>query len=126
VPALLLPGLTIVVSPLISLMKDQVDRLREVGVPALLVNSSIPATDLAEYLAAVDRGEVKLLYVAPERFDNAGFLERAAKWDVSLLAVDEAHCVSQWGHDFRPAYLRIGGVRPVLGNPPIAALTATA
>ncbi len=126
VPALLLPGLTIVVSPLISLMKDQVDRLREVGVPALLVNSSIPATDLAEHLAAVDRGEVKLLYVAPERFDNAGFLERAAKWDVSLLAVDEAHCVSQWGHDFRPAYLRIGGVRPVLGNPPIAALTATA
>ena len=126
VPALLLPGLTIVVSPLISLMKDQVDRLQEVGVPALLVNSSIGSGELAGYLAAVDAGEVKLLYVAPERFDNAAFLERAARWDISLLAVDEAHCVSQWGHDFRPAYLRLGGVRPVLGNPSIAALTATA
>lgn len=126
VPALLLEGLTIVVSPLISLMKDQVDRLQQVGIPALLVNSSLDPTELAECMRQVDAGEVKLLYVAPERFDNAGFIERASRWNVSLLAVDEAHCVSQWGHDFRPAYLRIGGVRPALGNPPIAALTATA
>jgi len=126
IPALLLEGTTIVVSPLISLMKDQVDRLRQVGIQALLINSSLSAAELSEYLREVDEGKVKLLYVAPERFDNAGFLERAAKWKISLLAVDEAHCVSQWGHDFRPAYLRIGGVRPLLGNPPIAALTATA
>ncbi|MEX0912515.1 MAG: ATP-dependent DNA helicase RecQ [Gemmatimonadota bacterium] len=126
VPAVLLEGTTIVVSPLISLMKDQVDRLQQQGVPALLVNSSLGSSELADSLASVDAGEVKLLYVAPERFDNAAFLERAARWNVSLLAVDEAHCVSQWGHDFRPAYLRIGGVRPLLGNPPIAALTATA
>jgi ATP-dependent DNA helicase RecQ len=126
VPALLLDGLTIVVSPLISLMKDQVDRLRREGIEALLVNSSLNPSELTEYLRAVDGGKVKLLYVAPERFDNAAFLERAAGWKISLLAVDEAHCVSQWGHDFRPAYLRIGGVRPLLGNPPVAALTATA
>ena len=126
VPALALPGLTIVVSPLISLMKDQVDRLQSVGIPALLINSSLGPTDLAESLRRVDQGEIKLLYVAPERFDNAGFIERASRWSVSLLAVDEAHCVSQWGHDFRPAYLRIGNVRPLLGDPPVAALTATA
>jgi len=126
VPAILLDGTTIVVSPLISLMKDQVDRLRQVGIPALLVNSSLGPDELSEALRQVDSGEVKLLYVAPERFDNAGFLERASRWRLSLLAVDEAHCVSQWGHDFRPAYLRIGGVRSRLGNPPIAALTATA
>jgi ATP-dependent DNA helicase RecQ len=126
VPALLLDGLTIVVSPLISLMKDQVDRLQQLGIRALLVNSSLGAGELSDYLAAADSGEVKLLYVAPERFDNAGFLERASRWKISLLAVDEAHCVSQWGHDFRPAYLRIGGVRPALGDPPIVALTATA
>jgi ATP-dependent DNA helicase RecQ len=126
VPALLLEGTTIVVSPLISLMKDQVDRLTEVGIPALLINSSLGPTELADCYTEVDSGRVKLLYVAPERFDNAGFLERASRWDISLLAVDEAHCVSQWGHDFRPAYLRIGAVRGVLGNPPIAALTATA
>lgn len=126
IPALLLEGTTIVVSPLISLMKDQVDRLQRVGVPALLVNSSLGPSELSESLREVDSGKVKLLYVAPERFDNAGFIERARGWNISLLAVDEAHCVSQWGHDFRPAYLRIGGVRAPLGNPPIIALTATA
>lgn len=126
VPALLIDGLTIVVSPLISLMKDQVDRLREHGVPALLVNSSLGVDELNEALRSVESGEVKLLYVAPERFDNAGFLERAREWKIGLLAVDEAHCVSQWGHDFRPAYLRIGAAREPLGNPPVVALTATA
>ncbi len=126
VPAILLEGTTIVVSPLISLMKDQVDRLRQVGIPAILINSSLSSGELADSLRAVDSGEVKLLYVAPERFDNAGFLERASRWNIALLAVDEAHCVSQWGHDFRPAYLRIGAARQALGGPPVAALTATA
>jgi ATP-dependent DNA helicase RecQ len=126
VPALLLPGMTIVVSPLISLMKDQVDRLRQEGISAHLVNSSLTAAELGDCYREADTGEVKLMYVAPERFDNPGFLERARGWSISLLAVDEAHCVSQWGHDFRPAYLRIGGIRPALGDPPIVALTATA
>src|SRR5688500_11272137 len=92
VPALLLDGITIVVSPLISLMKDQVDRLESVGIPALLVNSSLGSDELADSLRRADAGDVKLLYVAPERFDNAAFLERAKGWKISLLAVDEAHC----------------------------------
>jgi ATP-dependent DNA helicase RecQ len=126
VPALLLPGVTIVVSPLISLMKDQVDRLRSLGIPAVLANSSQSAAEMSAALTDVEAGRVKLVYVAPERFDSSAFLDRARRWEVSLLAVDEAHCVSQWGHDFRPAYLRIGGVRPLLGDPPVVALTATA
>jgi ATP-dependent DNA helicase RecQ len=126
VPAMLLPGVTIVVSPLISLMKDQVDALDAVGLPATFINSSLGGTEMSSRLQAVERGEVKLLYVAPERFDSPSFLQRVSRLDVSLLAVDEAHCVSQWGHDFRPSYLRLGEVRGELGNPPIAALTATA
>jgi ATP-dependent DNA helicase RecQ len=126
VPAMLLPGVTIVVSPLISLMKDQVDALEAVGLPATAINATLGAAEMGARLAAVERGEVKLLYVAPERFESPSFAERAARLDVSLLAVDEAHCVSQWGHDFRPSYLRVGEVRRALGSPPIAALTATA
>jgi ATP-dependent DNA helicase RecQ len=126
VPALVLPGVTIVVSPLISLMKDQVDTLERVGLPATFINSSLSPVEIGERLQAVESGATKLVYVAPERFDSPAFLERASRLNVSLLAVDEAHCVSQWGHDFRPSYLRVGGVRATLGNPPIAALTATA
>jgi ATP-dependent DNA helicase RecQ len=126
VPALVLPGVTIVVSPLISLMKDQVDTLERVGLPATFINSSLSPAEIIERLQAVESGDTKLVYVAPERFDSPAFLERASRLNVSLLAVDEAHCVSQWGHDFRPSYLRVGGVRAALGNPPIAALTATA
>ncbi|CAN5677359.1 hypothetical protein BH23GEM6_BH23GEM6_10700 [soil metagenome] len=126
VPALVMPGVTLVVSPLISLMKDQVDTLERVGLPATFINSSLSQAEMAERLDSVERGETKLVYVAPERFDSPTFLERAARLNISLLAVDEAHCVSQWGHDFRPSYLRVGGVRAALGNPPIAALTATA
>jgi ATP-dependent DNA helicase RecQ len=126
VPAMLLPGVTLVVSPLISLMKDQVDTLEAVGLPATFINSSLGTSEMSARLQAVERGEVKLLYVAPERFDSPSFRERVSRLDISLLAVDEAHCVSQWGHDFRPSYLRIGDVRGELGNPPIAALTATA
>jgi ATP-dependent DNA helicase RecQ len=126
VPAMLLPGLTLVVSPLISLMKDQVDALAAAGVPATFINSSLSPDEQSTRLMAAERGAVKLLYVAPERFDGERFIRRLAALHVSLLAVDEAHCVSEWGHDFRPSYLRLGEVRRQIGNPPIAALTATA
>ena len=126
VPALLLPGATLVVSPLISLMKDQVDALEAVGVPATFLNSSLSGTEMSARIAGAARGDFKLVYVAPERFDAEGFLERLGALTVSLLAVDEAHCVSEWGHDFRPSYLRLRRVRERLGGPPVAALTATA
>ena len=126
VPALLLPHLTVVISPLISLMKDQVDALTRRGLPATFVNSSLPSSQVADRLARVQRGEFKLLYVAPERFDFGSTAERLKDLGVSLLAVDEAHCISEWGHDFRPSYLRIAQVRERLGWPPVVALTATA
>ena len=126
VPAMLLPGVTLVVSPLISLMKDQVDTLDEIGLPATFINSTLGLPEMLARLERAERGEVKLIYVAPERFDSELFQQRVARLQVSLLAVDEAHCVSQWGHDFRPAYLRVGAVRARLGEPPIVALTATA
>ncbi len=125
VPALLLPGPTVVVSPLISLMQDQVDALQRRGVPATFVNSTLPTAEREARLARAERGEVRLLYVAPERFDVPGFAERLRAIGVPLLAVDEAHCISQWGHDFRPAYLRLGALRARLGCP-VMALTATA
>jgi ATP-dependent DNA helicase RecQ len=126
VPALLLPRLTVVVSPLISLMKDQVDALTARGLPAAFINSTLSANEAADRLARAQRGELKLLYVAPERFDQGSTAERLRRIGVSLLAVDEAHCVSEWGHDFRPSYLRIHDVRRQLGAPPTVALTATA
>ncbi|HUQ19299.1 MAG TPA: ATP-dependent DNA helicase RecQ [Gemmatimonadaceae bacterium] len=126
VPALMLPGLTVVVSPLISLMKDQVDALEARGLPAAFINSSLTSSQVSERLARVTRGEVKLLYLAPERFDYGNISERLNKLGISLLAVDEAHCISQWGHDFRPSYLRVRNVREKLGSPPTIALTATA
>lgn len=126
VPALLLPGLTVVVSPLISLMKDQVDALTARGLPAAYINSTLSAGQASDRMARAQRGELKLLYVAPERFDQGSTAERLRNIGVSLLAVDEAHCVSEWGHDFRPSYLRIHDVRQQLGNPPAVALTATA
>jgi ATP-dependent DNA helicase RecQ len=126
VPALMLPHLTVVISPLISLMKDQVDALTRRGLPATLVNSSLTGSQVADRLARAQRGEFKLLYVAPERFDAGSTAERLKDAGVSLLAVDEAHCISEWGHDFRPSYLRIAKVRERLGWPPVVALTATA
>jgi ATP-dependent DNA helicase RecQ len=126
VPALLLPGVTLVVSPLISLMKDQVDALQRIGLPATFVNSTLGAEEIADRLDAAARGEIKLVYLAPERFDSGRFRDRLAGLDVSLLAVDEAHCISEWGHDFRPAYRRMGRLREMVGDPPVAALTATA
>lgn len=126
IPALLLPGLTVVVSPLISLMKDQVDALVARDLPATFINSSLTRDEISARLAAVDRGEIKLLYVAPERFDFGNAAARLQKVGVSLLAVDEAHCISEWGHDFRPSYQRLGALRAALGDPPVIALTATA
>jgi ATP-dependent DNA helicase RecQ len=126
VPALVLPKLTVVVSPLISLMKDQVDALVARGVPATFVNSAISQSVTSDRLARALSGEVKLLYVAPERFEMGTLAERLRDAGVSLLAVDEAHCISEWGHDFRPSYLKIGALRERLGMPAVVALTATA
>jgi ATP-dependent DNA helicase RecQ len=126
VPALMLPHLTVVISPLISLMKDQVDALTRRGLPATFINSSLTPNQVADRLARVQRGEFKLLYVAPERFDAGSTADRLKATGVSLLAVDEAHCISEWGHDFRPSYLRIAKVRERLGWPTVIALTATA
>jgi ATP-dependent DNA helicase RecQ len=126
VPAMVLPGLTVVVSPLISLMKDQVDALTSRGIPATFVNSTLTSGEVSERMARVTRREVKLLYVAPERFDVGSAADRLRDVGVSLLAIDEAHCISEWGHDFRPSYLRIAQVRERLGWPQTVALTATA
>jgi ATP-dependent DNA helicase RecQ len=121
-----MPGLTVVVSPLISLMKDQVDALTARGLPAAFINSTLSSAQVSDRLARVDRGEIKLLYVAPERFDFGRTAERLRKSGVALLAIDEAHCISQWGHDFRPSYLRVKKVHEELGSPTTIALTATA
>jgi ATP-dependent DNA helicase RecQ len=126
IPALLLPGLTVVVSPLISLMKDQVDALVARDLPAAFINSTLTGNEVADRIARAGRGEIKLLYVAPERFDAGTTADRLRAIGVSLLAVDEAHCISEWGHDFRPSYRRIARVREKLGGPPTVALTATA
>ncbi len=124
-PAFLLKGMVLVVSPLISLMEDQMGRARQAGLRADLLNSALPAADAREVLHRARSGETRLLLVAPERFQVPAFRSLLGSLPVSLLAVDEAHCISQWGHDFRPSYLRIGEVRPLLGVP-VLALTATA
>ncbi|HLT46373.1 MAG TPA: ATP-dependent DNA helicase RecQ [Rubricoccaceae bacterium] len=124
--AVLRGGVTVVVSPLIALMKDQVDGLAARGVPAVAVNSSQGQAEQRAALEAFARGAVRLVYVAPERLRTRSFLRAADAADVRLLAVDEAHCVSQWGHDFRPDYLAVGEARKRMGDPPCVALTATA
>jgi ATP-dependent DNA helicase RecQ len=125
VPARVLGGTTLVVSPLIALMKDQVDGLEELGVKATFLNSSLSRDEYQARSERVYRGEIELLYVAPERF-TPSFLALLGRVDVRLLAIDEAHCLSQWGHDFRPEYLKLGKVREALRQPPTVALTATA
>lgn len=125
-PALILEGLTLVVSPLIALMQDQVQALRERGVRASFVNSTLSSSERASRLADAARGAFDLLYVTPERFRSEAFLEILPDLDVTRLAVDEAHCISSWGHDFRPDYTRLGEYRKLLGDPPTIALTATA
>lgn len=126
VPALLRPGTAIVVSPLISLMKDQVDALVANGVDAACYNSALGSAEARRVLARLHAGELKLLYIAPERLLSDGFLERLKDLDVSLFAIDEAHCISQWGHDFRPEYSQLGQLRTLYPEIPMIALTATA
>ncbi len=127
VPALMLTGLTIVISPLISLMQDQVNALRMNGIPAAFLNSSLSAEEYRDTLAQIYRGSVKILYAAPERLETDSFLRIAENIPISMVTIDEAHCVSQWGQDFRPSYLKIAEFLRILPNRPrITAFTATA
>ena len=125
-PALMFPGLTVVVSPLIALMKDQQDRLAAQGVDAMAMHSHLSAPETREMHRQIKEGEGEMLYVTPKRFKDRDFFERLLTRSVSLFVVDEAHCVSQWGHDFRPDFLTLGSTAARLGGPPILALTATA
>jgi ATP-dependent DNA helicase RecQ len=126
VPALCFEGGTLVVSPLIALMQDQVDALRGRGIPATFINSTVAREERESRLEGFIDGRYKLLYVTPERFRKAEFVERVRRARVALLAVDEAHCISAWGHDFRPDYSRLGEFREIIGRPLTIALTATA
>lgn len=126
-PALMLPGLTVVISPLISLMKDQVDTLTQLGIPAAYLNSTISNEEFQEIMEQLRQSRLKLLYVAPERLDRAGFISFIKQQEISLVAIDEAHCVSQWGFDFRPSYRNINQfINQLPKRPVIAGFTATA
>ena len=125
-PSLLLDGLTLVVSPLIALMKDQVDSLRSKGIPAARLDSTLTQGEVTEIFAGMASGELKLLYVAPERFVSEAFMGKLKQVSVSLLAIDEAHCISEWGHNFRPEYLRLAALAKKLRIRRVLALTATA
>ncbi len=125
-PALLREGLTIVVSPLIALMKDQVDSLKTSGIAATFLNSSLERQEAAERFRGLNRGEYRMLYVAPERLMLDTFLERALNWNIAQFAIDEAHCISEWGHDFRPEYRELKKLRTQFPDVPLMALTATA
>ncbi len=124
--ALHCPGVTLVLSPLIALMKDQVDGLTRRNLPATFINSAIPSPEQTRRLQALAQGDYRLVYVAPERLRNTAFMQAVQRISIGLLAVDEAHCLSQWGHDFRPDYLHIAAARQQLGDPLLVALTATA
>lgn len=127
VPALILPGLTIVISPLISLMKDQVDAMKEMGIPCNYINSSLSSEEFDEVLNGIKEEKYKILYIAPERLDNVEFYTVISRVTISQIAVDEAHCVSQWGHDFRASYKRIAGfIERLMVRPIVTAFTATA
>lgn len=125
-PTMMRDGVTLVISPLIALMKDQVDSLQEVGIPATFINSSLELTEQQSRLDGIRSGQWKLLYIAPERLRSVAFMRALLDIPIQLLAVDEAHCISQWGHDFRPDYARLGRLRERIGNPQTIALTATA
>jgi ATP-dependent DNA helicase RecQ len=125
-PALARDGITVVVSPLIALMKDQVDALRASGIAATFLNSSLAAGESRERLRGLHQGEYRLLYVAPERLMLSGFIEDLKRWQPRLIAVDEAHCISEWGHDFRPEYRQLAELRSHFPGVPLMALTATA
>ena len=125
-PALILEGVTIVISPLIALMKDQVDSLDKVGIPATFINSSISPDETEKRMTRIKNGFYKIVYIAPERFYNQAFISELKNIKVSLFAIDEAHCISQWGHDFRPSYMRLKEAIKFVGSPVVVALTATA
>src|SRR5208282_4572586 len=125
-PALARDGLTVVVSPLIALMKDQVDALQASGIAATFLNSSLGAEESRKRLRGLHQGDYRLLYAAPERLMLSGFLEDLQRWNVKLIAVDEAHCISEWGHDFRPEYRQLSDLRKLFPEVPFMALTATA
>jgi ATP-dependent DNA helicase RecQ len=125
-PAMARSGLTVVVSPLISLMKDQVDALQASGVPATFLNSTLEAHEARSRFRGLHNAEYRLLYVAPERLMLSGTLDALKKWQVRLLAIDEAHCISEWGHDFRPEYRQLAQLRDHFSDVPLLALTATA
>ena len=125
-PAMHLPGTTIVVSPLISLMKDQCDKLNELGLAARQINSAIPAAEVAAAMEEIEAGAVEFVFATPERLEDPQFIASFRNVTVDLFVVDEAHCVSEWGHDFRPAFLALGTAIKAVGSPPILALTATA
>lgn len=126
-PSLLVDGLTVVVSPLISLMKEQVDAANQLGIPATFINSSLDGYETARRFQEIDRQQYRLLYIAPERFIMPDFIQAMNRWNVCMIAIDEAHCISQWGHDFRPSYLQMAKQLDQLPNQPvIVALTATA
>src|SRR3989442_4496095 len=125
-PALVRDGLTIVVSPLISLMKDQVDALQTSGIAATYLNSTLDRQEATARWRGLHRGEYRMLYVAPERLMMENFLERALNWNIAQIAIDEAHCISEWGHDFRPEYRELKKLRTHFPDVPIMALTATA
>ena len=127
IPALVLPGVTLVVSPLISLMKDQVAALKNAGVAAAFINSTLTPEQLRLVYRRARSGAYKLIYIAPERLGGEGFSALAREMPISLVAVDEAHCISQWGQDFRPSYLEIADfIRALPNRPVVAAFTATA
>ena len=123
-PALARAGLTVVISPLIALMKDQVDSMQAAGVAATYLNSSLTPDESRARLRGLHNGEFRMLYVAPERLLLSGFLSDLQRWNVNLIAVDEAHCVSEWGHDFRPEYRQLAQLRSLFPNVPVMALTA--
>jgi ATP-dependent DNA helicase RecQ len=125
-PALQREGLTLVISPLIALMKDQVDQLQAAGVAATFLNSSLSGHEARTRLEGLEAGRYKLLYVAPERLFAEGFIDSLLRWHVEAIAIDEAHCISEWGHDFRPEYRKLATIRERLGTVPVIALTATA
>ena len=125
-PAMVMKGVTVVVSPLIALMKDQVDALTDKGIPAVMINSSLSPAEQRQHINGMQDGAYKIVYVAPERFRSSAFAKALENINVGLFAIDEAHCLSQWGHDFRPDYLLLGNAIREIGNPQIAAFTATA
>lgn len=125
-PTLAREGITIVISPLIALMKDQVDSLLDIGIPATYINSSLESSEQMARIDGMVTGKYKLVYIAPERLRSNSFKRAVERTNVQLLAVDEAHCISQWGHDFRPDYARLGRFRQLIGKPQTVALTATA